>query len=37
MTIFFSCSAPEVPKVAQPDNEQGAVENRDPNKRQGGE
>ncbi|XP_026029866.1 LSM14A mRNA processing body assembly factor b isoform X1 [Astatotilapia calliptera] len=27
--------APEVPKVAQPDNEQGAVENRDPNKRQG--
>ncbi|XP_006779818.1 LSM14A mRNA processing body assembly factor b [Neolamprologus brichardi] len=26
---------PEVPKVAQPDNEQGAVENRDPNKRQG--
>ncbi|XP_063335319.1 LSM14A mRNA processing body assembly factor b [Pelmatolapia mariae] len=27
--------APEVPKGAQPDNEQGAVENRDPNKRQG--
>lgn len=27
--------APEVQKVAQPDNEQGTVENRDPNKRQG--
>lgn len=27
--------APEVQKVAQPDNEHGAVENRDPNKRQG--
>ncbi|XP_071344955.1 LSM14A mRNA processing body assembly factor b isoform X2 [Trachinotus anak] len=26
--------APEVQKVSQPDNEQGAVENRDPNKRQ---
>ncbi|CAN9506794.1 unnamed protein product [Ophioblennius macclurei] len=26
--------APEVPKMPQPDNEQGALENRDPNKRQ---
>lgn len=28
--------APEVQKVGQPDNEQGALENRDPNKRQFG-
>lgn len=34
--IYFDSSAPEVQKVSQPDNEQGALENRDPNKRHAG-
>lgn len=32
--MLSCCSAPEVQKVSQQDNEQGAVENRDPNKHQ---